>query len=77
MQSDFPLLFSPGVIGSRTVKNRVVMAPIDTNLADESGRVTDALLAFYEQRARGGVGMIIVENTQVDLPSRVAHVSGG
>jgi len=44
------------------------MAPIDTNLADENGCVTDDLLAFYERRARGGVGLLIVENSQVDFP---------
>jgi len=64
----FPLLFSPLHIGKLPVKNRIVMAPIDTNLADEDGGVTDALLAFYERRARGGVGLLIVENSQVDFP---------
>ena len=64
----FPLLFSPFNIGRLSVKNRIVMAPIDTNLADEDGGVTDALLAFYERRARGGVGLLIVENSQVDFP---------
>jgi 2,4-dienoyl-CoA reductase-like NADH-dependent reductase (Old Yellow Enzyme family)/thioredoxin reductase len=64
----FPLLFSPANIGKLSLKNRVVMAPIDTNLADEKGGVTDALLAFYERRALGGVGLLIVENSQVDFP---------
>jgi 2,4-dienoyl-CoA reductase-like NADH-dependent reductase (Old Yellow Enzyme family)/thioredoxin reductase len=44
------------------------MAPIDTNLADAGGNVTDGLLAFYARRAEGGVGLLIVENTQVDFP---------
>ncbi len=44
------------------------MAPIDTNLASELGEVTDALLAFYQRRACGGVGLLIVENAQVDFP---------
>lgn len=64
----FPLLFSPSRIGNLSVPNRIVMAPIDTNLADENGCVTDDLLAFYERRARGGVGLLIVENSQVDFP---------
>jgi 2,4-dienoyl-CoA reductase-like NADH-dependent reductase (Old Yellow Enzyme family)/thioredoxin reductase len=55
-------------IGKLLLKNRIVMAPIDTNLADEGGCVTDGLLAFYERRARGGVGLIIVENSQIDFP---------
>ncbi len=64
----FPLLFSSLNIGRLPVTNRIVMAPIDTNLADEDGGVTDDLLAFYERRARGGVGLLIVENAQVDFP---------
>lgn len=64
----FPHLFTAHQIGSLTLKNRIVMAPIDTNLADQEGRVTDSLLAFYERRARGGAAMLIVENSQVDFP---------
>ena len=65
----FPHLFSSLKIGRMSLKNRIVMAPIDTNLADENGRVTDALLAFYDRRAAGGAAMIIVENSQVDYPT--------
>lgn len=68
MKHHFPLVFSPFRLKNLTVKNRVVMAPIDTNLADEDGCVTEDLLAFYEKRARGGVGLLIVENSQVDFP---------
>jgi 2,4-dienoyl-CoA reductase-like NADH-dependent reductase (Old Yellow Enzyme family)/thioredoxin reductase len=64
----FSHLFSPKQIGRLNLKNRIIMAPIDTNLADEEGRVTDRLLAFYERRASGGAGMLIVENSQVDFP---------
>lgn len=65
----FPHLFSSLKIGRLSLRNRIVMAPIDTNLADENGQVTDALLAFYDRRAVGGVAMIIVENSQVDYPT--------
>jgi 2,4-dienoyl-CoA reductase-like NADH-dependent reductase (Old Yellow Enzyme family) len=66
--TQFPRLFSTQKIGRLTLKNRIIMAPIDTNLADEEGHVTDALLAFYKRRAAGGAAMIIVENSQVDYP---------
>lgn len=64
----FPYLFMPGRISVLELRNRIVMAPIDTNLADEEGNVTEPLLAFYERRAAGGAAMIIVENSQVDFP---------
>ena len=42
--SQYPHLFSPIQIGKTTVKNRVFMPPLSTNLADK-GYVTDALVA--------------------------------
>lgn len=45
----YPKLFSPIKIGETTVKNRVFMPPISTNLADK-GYVTDALVEHYAAR---------------------------
>lgn len=61
-------LFTPIRIGSMTVKNRLVMPPMDTNLGSPDGFVTSSLVDYYEERARGGVGLIIVECTSVDYP---------
>jgi 2,4-dienoyl-CoA reductase-like NADH-dependent reductase (Old Yellow Enzyme family)/thioredoxin reductase len=58
-------LFKPSKIGSMVLANRVIMAPMYTQIADENGRVSDRLCAYYEERARGGMGLIIVENTAV------------
>src|SRR5919199_6517115 len=54
-------LFSPVTIGGMEVPNRVVMPPMTTRLADPEGYVTDALVAYYNARALGGVGLITVE----------------
>lgn len=62
----FPFLFQPGQIGRMEVRNRIVMAPLGTNLADANGAVTRQLIDWYVERARGGVGLIIVENTTAD-----------
>lgn len=61
----FPHLFSPIKIGKTTVKNRLFMPPLSTNLADK-GYVTDALIEHYSNRAKGGVGLIITEVTTVE-----------
>lgn len=61
----YPHLFSPIRIGETTVKNRIFMPPISTNLADK-GYVTDALVAHYAARAKGGVGLIVTEVTTVE-----------
>jgi len=65
----FDKLFQPVRIGGLEIKNRIVMAPMGTCLANENGAVTSALIDYYVERAKGGVGLIIVENASV-LPIR-------
>jgi 2,4-dienoyl-CoA reductase-like NADH-dependent reductase (Old Yellow Enzyme family)/thioredoxin reductase len=58
--------FKQGKIGNLTLKNRIVMPPMGTNLAGIEGEVTDHLIAYYEERAKGGTGLIIVEFTCIE-----------
>ncbi len=65
-------LFQPIQVGKATIKNRVFMPPISTNLADH-GYVTEELIQHYGARAKGGVGLIVsevvtVEPTYIYLP---------
>jgi 2,4-dienoyl-CoA reductase-like NADH-dependent reductase (Old Yellow Enzyme family)/thioredoxin reductase len=64
----FPHLFAPGTIGRLTLANRIVMPAISTKYASADGEVTDRYVAFCGARARGGVGLIVIENTCVDWP---------
>ena len=57
----FKKLFEPGQIGTMTVKNRIVMAPMVSNFADPNGGVTDRVIEHYRAKAKGGTGLIIVE----------------
>jgi 2,4-dienoyl-CoA reductase-like NADH-dependent reductase (Old Yellow Enzyme family) len=41
------------------LKNRIIMPAMAVPLADEHGRVTDSLIAYYRARAEGGTGLII------------------
>lgn len=59
-------IFKEGKIGNLTLKNRIVMPPMGTNLAGSEGEVTDQLIAYYEERAKGGTALIIVEFTCID-----------
>jgi len=69
----FDALFQPGQIGSMTVKNRIVMPPMSSRLAGLDGQVTDNMIAYYVERAKGGVGTIIVEYSYIDeFESRAA-----
>ena len=56
--SDYPHLFEAGTIGGVAVRNRIVQAPMGTGLV-ESGRLTARDVAFQEERARAGVGLIV------------------
>ena len=58
-------LFSPFSIGSLKLENRIVMPPMATNYATSEGFVTDRQIAYYVNRARGGVGYITVEHTAI------------
>ena len=62
----YPRLFSRGRIGSLILKNRGIMMPMATNLADKDGIATQRLIRYYQERARGGVAMMIHEYTGVD-----------
>ncbi|MFN8224761.1 MAG: FAD-dependent oxidoreductase [Gaiellales bacterium] len=64
--SNLDPLFQEGRIGSLTLKNRLIQAPMHSRFATEFGEVSERLIAYLVERAKGGVGMIILENTAVD-----------
>lgn len=59
-------IYTPFRIKNMRLKNRVVMAPMHTKFASESGEVTDRMVTYLEERAKGGVGLIVLENTCID-----------
>ena len=63
-------LFSPIRINALEISNRIVLPPMATNLGDKDGHVTDEVIAYYAERARGGVGYITIEHTAVRQDGR-------
>lgn len=59
-------LFEKGKIGSLDLKNRIVMSPMGVNLAQPNGEANEHIIRYYEERAAGGVGLIITEIGRVD-----------
>lgn len=59
-------LLEPIQIGSMELRNRIVMPPMGTNFANENGVVTQRLIDYYVERAKGKVGFIIVEATCIE-----------
>ena len=57
----YKYLLEPENIGSLTLKNRTIMAPMSAALANPDGTMSDELIAYYTARAEGGVAMILTE----------------
>lgn len=62
----YDMLLSPMNIGTMTVKNRTIMSAAEVSLGRANGKPTEKLMAYYEERAKGGVGLIIPGVTRVN-----------
>ena len=58
----YEALFQPLQVRNKMLRNRVVMPPMVTNM----GLVTEQAVAWYAERAKGGVGLVIVESTPLE-----------
>ena len=63
---EYKMLFSPMKIGGVEIKNRIVMSPMLMGFGQLDGCVTEKLMDYYEERAKGGTGLIITEITRVN-----------
>lgn len=55
----YDVMFSPIKVNRITIKNRLVMAPMgNISMCDETGRPNAKMLKYFEERAKGGVGLI-------------------
>lgn len=59
-------LFTPAKIGRLEIKNRIIKAPQTTGMGAMDGTVTERLIRYYREQARGGVGLLIVGYAWVD-----------
>jgi 2,4-dienoyl-CoA reductase-like NADH-dependent reductase (Old Yellow Enzyme family)/thioredoxin reductase len=64
----FPYLFKEGQIGNFQIKNRIVMLPMARQFQGFNGEVTQKTIDYYVERAKGGVGLIILGSTRVFPP---------
>ena len=70
----FNNVFSKGKIGNIEVKNRVVMPAMGVGLSNSDGTPSDKMIGYYEERAKGGVGLIITEITRVNDEHGVGEI---
>lgn len=63
----YPELFTPFQIGSLTIKNRIAMSPMHiSGREDSDGNINDTIIRFYEERAKGGAGLIFSNSHAVN-----------
>ncbi len=62
----YDMLFSPMKIGNIEIKNRIVMAPMCMGFGQYNGCATETMMDYYEERAKGGVGLIFTEITRIN-----------
>lgn len=68
MNTKYDMIFKPLTIKRMTIKNRIMMTPMGTNYGGHNGEIKPEHIKYYEQRAKGGVGLIMVENASVYSP---------
>lgn len=69
------LLFSPIAIGPMTLPNRLVMPAMHMNYTPD-GEVNETLIAFYRERAKGGVGLILIGGCPVEAEAGSVFMIG-
>ena len=66
-------LLQPGLIGTLELRNRIVMAPMGSNFAEDSGHCSERIQAYYEARAKGGAGLLIMGVCSIAFPAGTAE----
>ncbi len=59
-------LMQPFTLGKLKLRNRIVMAPVLSRLCNPEGIVSSKLIDYYVERAKGGVGLIVIEYCYID-----------
>lgn len=65
--NEFEHVFTPFTFGPVTVKNRIEMAPTGYNMGLFNGEGTEAMVAYYENLAKGGAAIITIGETPIDF----------
>ncbi|MBU6269035.1 MAG: FAD-dependent oxidoreductase [Sphingomonadales bacterium] len=68
MAHRYPHLLSPGRIGTLELKNRIAVSAMGVSLSEEDGTVGERIIAYHEEQARGGAGLIVSGVTGVAWP---------
>ncbi len=64
----FEALKSSIQVGKMLLPNRMAMSAMGVEIAEEDGHAGEPIIAYYEERARGGVGLIVTEVCAIAYP---------
>ncbi len=64
----FEALKSSVNLGGLRLRNRMAMSAMGVEIAEEDGHAGEPIIAYYEERARGGIGLIVTEVCAVAYP---------
>ena len=76
MEQSLEKVFSAGKLGTLELKNRLIMAPLLTRGAEKDYSVSQRLIDFYAERAKGGVGLIVVGHSIAWESGKLEHGLG-
>lgn len=68
MKKKYPNIFEPLTVKRTTIRNRIAMTPMGTNYGEANGEMSNRHMNYYSLRAKGGVGLIILENANIEYP---------
>ena len=71
--SQYKHLLSPGKLGPIDLRNRILLSPMGDNFSDPDGYCTEQMQAYYEARAAGGAGLIIMGVVSIAFPHGTAE----
>src|SRR5690606_11868930 len=66
-------LLQPATIGRLQLRNRIIMAPMGSNYAESDGTCGERIQAYYEARAAGGAGLLIMGVGAIAFPAGTAE----
>jgi 2,4-dienoyl-CoA reductase (NADPH2) len=73
-KASFARLLEPGSIGKVKTRNRIIKTASGSSFVEPTGFISERMIAYYENLARGGVGLLIVESCGVEYPLGVQHL---
>ena len=64
----YPNLSATAQIGDLVLKNRFIMTAMGSNYAETDGSCGERIAAYYEERAKGGAALLVMETTSIAWP---------